>query len=97
MGLPLPKPDLRQLVSAIHDHTELGKNDLERVLGPINLNAEMVIKQIIARAMDYGINAQRDAILEAPEFLPTPLPPSDPMPSTLPPPPRLPKLPKGVT
>ncbi len=86
---------MRQIIAAIHEQTSLARADLERYVGTLDLAVELVLQQAIARAVDWGINAQRDALLMAPELIPTPIrpPPSD-VPEKLPPPP---KLPKGVT
>lgn len=92
MALPVPKPDMRQVVAVIHEHTRLARIELERKLGPLNLDAELVLQQIVARAVEWGIDAQREAFLSAPELLPTPIRPP---PSEVPLP-KPPKLPKGV-
>jgi hypothetical protein len=93
VALPVPKPDLRQVVATIHELTRLLRADLEKHVGELDMRAELILQQGIARAVDYGINAQRDAFFSAPELLPTPIlpPPEPPATEKLPPPPKLPK------
>lgn len=89
----VPKPDLRKLVDAINELTQLAVYTLEPITGT-NYNAEKALRQIVATAIERGINLQRDVVIVDHDEIDTPLlPPSSDVPEHLPPPP---KLPKGV-
>ena len=60
---PVPKPDLHQLVDAIRELTALGGDDLAAHTGVLNADAENVLRRIVTRAIERGVDLQRAALL----------------------------------
>jgi hypothetical protein len=61
MAAVLPKPDLHRVVNEIQELTSLGSEQLSPAVGGMTFEAETVLRQIITRAYEAGINAQRQA------------------------------------
>lgn len=59
-----PKPDLRQIIDRIQSETHIAVAALEKVVGPVLYTGEVVLRQIVARAVEAGIEMQREATRE---------------------------------
>jgi len=78
----IPKPDLRALVAAIQEQTTLGAERLEPHVGTLPFAAERVLRAIVTRAVERGIELQREALADI-SSLDTPLrPPAPPSPDS---------------
>lgn len=59
-----PKPELRKIVDRIQSETRFAVDALEVSVGPILYTAELIVRQTIARAVEAGIEMQREATRE---------------------------------
>jgi hypothetical protein len=58
----IPKPDLRRLVDAIQQETQLAAEALTPLVGTVSYEVEQTLRQIITRAVERGMDLQREAL-----------------------------------
>jgi hypothetical protein len=63
------------MVDAIRELTAVGSDELSEILGTLPFDAENVVKRLVTRAIERGIELQRAAILLENELVNTPLRP----------------------
>jgi len=70
-----PKPSVRRMVDAIRELTALGSDELSEVIGTVTFDAESILRRIVTRAVERGVELQRSAWLLDNDDANTPLRP----------------------
>lgn len=73
-----PQPSVERMVDAIRELTAIGSDELSETLGPLLFDTEAVLRRIVTRAVERGIELQRAAFLLDPDQVETPLRPPPP-------------------